>query len=324
MRRLCGQVGRIAARPTWCATCRAGARPAPARRPGPVRRRRGVRGGARGSPWSAPPTSSRRWSTIPTTSAPSPRPTRAATCSRWAAASCWRSTSPRSPSTSRARRSPRSSTPRRATVAEAGGTVAGGHTIRNPEPIFGLAVQGVVDPARVFRKSGARPGDVLVMSKPIGTALGAGRRHRGRQGRGHRRHAPAQPGRRRGAEARWATRCTRSPTSRGTAWPATAGRWPSAAAVRVVVDTAGIADVPGGAGRRRSRRAHRRRSAQPRLRRRAPRLHRRGRRGGAVHGPADVRWAAGRGRSVRRSTALSEMWWTVGVVEAGPASLVLR
>src|SRR6185436_10167864 len=57
------------------------------------------------------------------------------------------------------------------TVAEAGGTVAGGHTIRNPEPIFGLAVQGVVDPAKVFRKAGARPGDVLVMSKPIGTAL---------------------------------------------------------------------------------------------------------------------------------------------------------
>ena len=33
-----------------------------------------------------------------------------------------------------------------AVVAEAGGTIAGGHTIRNPEPIFGLAVQGVVDP----------------------------------------------------------------------------------------------------------------------------------------------------------------------------------
>ena len=58
-----------------------------------------------------------------------------------------------------------------ATVAAAGGTIAGGHTIRNPEPIFGLAVQGVVDPARVFRKAGARPGDVLMLSKPIGTAL---------------------------------------------------------------------------------------------------------------------------------------------------------
>ena len=58
-----------------------------------------------------------------------------------------------------------------AVVAEAGGTIAGGHTIRNPEPIFGLAVQGVVDPARVFRKGGGRPGDVLVLSKPIGTGL---------------------------------------------------------------------------------------------------------------------------------------------------------
>ena len=58
-----------------------------------------------------------------------------------------------------------------AVVAEAGGTIAGGHTIRNPEPIFGLAVQGVVHPDRVFRKGGALPGDVLVLSKPLGTGL---------------------------------------------------------------------------------------------------------------------------------------------------------
>jgi selenide, water dikinase len=58
-----------------------------------------------------------------------------------------------------------------AVVAEAGGTIAGGHTIRNPEPIFGLAVQGVVHPDRVFRKGGAMPGDVLVLSKPLGTGL---------------------------------------------------------------------------------------------------------------------------------------------------------
>ncbi len=57
------------------------------------------------------------------------------------------------------------------TVAEAGGAVAGGHTIRNPEPIYGLAVQGVVHPDRVFRKSGALAGDVLVLSKPLGTGL---------------------------------------------------------------------------------------------------------------------------------------------------------
>ena len=57
------------------------------------------------------------------------------------------------------------------TVAEAGGSIAGGHTIRNPEPIFGLGVQGVVHPDRVWRKGGALPGDVVMMSKPIGTAL---------------------------------------------------------------------------------------------------------------------------------------------------------
>jgi selenide,water dikinase len=56
-------------------------------------------------------------------------------------------------------------------VAEAGGSIAGGHTIRNPEPIFGLAVQGIVHPDKVFRKAGALPGDVLMLSKPIGTGL---------------------------------------------------------------------------------------------------------------------------------------------------------
>jgi selenide,water dikinase len=56
-------------------------------------------------------------------------------------------------------------------VAESGGTIAGGHTIRNPEPIFGLAVQGTVHPDRIFRKSGAKPGDVALISKPIGTGL---------------------------------------------------------------------------------------------------------------------------------------------------------
>jgi len=58
-----------------------------------------------------------------------------------------------------------------AVVAEAGGTVAGGHTIRSEEPIFGLAVQGVVDPDRVWTKGGARPGDRLVLSKPLGSGI---------------------------------------------------------------------------------------------------------------------------------------------------------
>src|SRR5437879_3638359 len=58
-----------------------------------------------------------------------------------------------------------------AVVAEAGGVVAGGHTIRSDEPIFGLAVQGLVHPDRVWTKRGARPGDVIVLSKPIGTGI---------------------------------------------------------------------------------------------------------------------------------------------------------
>ena len=57
------------------------------------------------------------------------------------------------------------------TVNEAGGTVAGGHTIRSEEPIFGLAVQGLVHPDHVWTKAGARPGDVLLLSKPLGTGI---------------------------------------------------------------------------------------------------------------------------------------------------------
>ncbi len=56
-------------------------------------------------------------------------------------------------------------------MTQAGGSVAGGHTIRNPEPIFGLAVQGIVHPDRVFTKGGAREGDVLLLSKPLGTGI---------------------------------------------------------------------------------------------------------------------------------------------------------
>ena len=57
------------------------------------------------------------------------------------------------------------------TVAAAGGSVVGGHTIRSEEPIFGLAVQGLVHPDHVFTKGGAAPGDVLVLSKPLGTGI---------------------------------------------------------------------------------------------------------------------------------------------------------
>ena len=56
-------------------------------------------------------------------------------------------------------------------VREAGGTLAGGHTIRDPEPKFGLAVVGLARPDRLLRKGGARPGDTLLLTKPLGTGL---------------------------------------------------------------------------------------------------------------------------------------------------------
>jgi selenide,water dikinase len=58
-----------------------------------------------------------------------------------------------------------------AKVREAGGVLAGGHTIRDPEPKYGLAVIGAAHPDRLFRKGGARPGDVLVLTKRLGTGL---------------------------------------------------------------------------------------------------------------------------------------------------------
>lgn len=56
-------------------------------------------------------------------------------------------------------------------VRRAGSVIAGGHTVKSPEPLYGLAVVGEVHPERIFRKTGAQPGDVLVLSKPIGTGL---------------------------------------------------------------------------------------------------------------------------------------------------------
>jgi selenide,water dikinase len=56
-------------------------------------------------------------------------------------------------------------------VREAGGILAGGHTIRDPEPKYGLAVIGSAHPDRLLRKGGAVPGDVLILTKPLGTGL---------------------------------------------------------------------------------------------------------------------------------------------------------
>lgn len=54
-------------------------------------------------------------------------------------------------------------------VIEAGAVIAGGHTVTDDEPKYGLAVTGLVHPERIFTKGGAKPGDVLVLTKPLGT-----------------------------------------------------------------------------------------------------------------------------------------------------------
>lgn len=56
-------------------------------------------------------------------------------------------------------------------VARSGALVAGGHTVEDEEPKFGLCVMGVVDPARLLKNGGARPGDALFLTKPLGTGL---------------------------------------------------------------------------------------------------------------------------------------------------------
>jgi selenide,water dikinase len=65
-------------------------------------------------------------------------------------------------------------------VREAGGMLAGGHTIRDPEPKYGLAVIGVASPDRLLRKGGAQPGDVLILTKPLGTGLLVSGRRQGK------------------------------------------------------------------------------------------------------------------------------------------------
>lgn len=54
---------------------------------------------------------------------------------------------------------------------EAGAIITGGHTIHGAEPIYGLAVTGFVQPERVWKNSGAQPGDVLLLTKPLGVGI---------------------------------------------------------------------------------------------------------------------------------------------------------
>lgn len=56
-------------------------------------------------------------------------------------------------------------------VMEAGCVLAGGHSIKNPEPVYGLSVTGLAHPDRLIANNAAQPGDVLVLTKPLGTGV---------------------------------------------------------------------------------------------------------------------------------------------------------
>ena len=117
-----------------------------------------------------------------------------------------------------------------AKVREAGGTLAGGHTIRDPEPKYGLAVIGAAHPDRLLRKGGGATGDVLLLTKRLGTGLLVSGARAGADGLGRPRgrdrgDADPQPCRVRGAgraRRRWLPL-----TSRASACSATASRWPA-------------------------------------------------------------------------------------------------
>lgn len=56
-------------------------------------------------------------------------------------------------------------------VAQAGGVIAGGHTVTDREPKYGLSVTGIVHPQHILTKGGAKAGDLLILGKPLGTGL---------------------------------------------------------------------------------------------------------------------------------------------------------
>ena len=56
-------------------------------------------------------------------------------------------------------------------VKEAGAVLAGGHSVQDDEPKYGLSVTGLVHPDRVYKNSGCRPGDILILTKQIGSGV---------------------------------------------------------------------------------------------------------------------------------------------------------
>ena len=138
------------------------------------------------------------------------------------------------------------------TAALAGASILGGHSIDDPEPKYGLAVTGLVHPDRILRNVGARPGDRLLLTKPLGTGVATTAIKRG--------VAPlelvervvalmATLNRVAGEISPRAGASTPSPTSPASGSWATPGRWPRAPACR---SASGPARSPSSRGSARS------------------------------------------------------------------------
>jgi selenide,water dikinase len=56
-------------------------------------------------------------------------------------------------------------------IAESGAALVGGHSVDDPEPKYGLSVTGLIDPSHVASNAGAQPGDIIVLTKPLGTGI---------------------------------------------------------------------------------------------------------------------------------------------------------
>ena len=206
-----------------------GLRPGPARRPGRRRRRRRRPAGRADRAWSAPPTSSPPSWTTPTTGAGSPLPMPCPTSTPWAGGRSmavnlvgW----PRDVLPVRAAR-PRCCAGAWTSARQAGCHVAGGHSIDDPEPKYGMAVTGIADPASAAAQrrrrrraadqpdQAARRRDAQQPAQEHRRGLPAGGRLDGRAQRARPRRTPSPPA------------SSRRPTSPGSACWGTCSRWPA-------------------------------------------------------------------------------------------------
>ena len=182
--------------------------------------------------------------------------------------------------------------------------MAGGHTIRSEEPIFGLAVQGLVHPDRILTKGGARPGDALVLSKPVGTGIvlaGGTDDDKARATTGMRQLN------RFASETLVALERDTHAVTDVTGFGLAGHGWEMAerSAVTLVIETASVPLYPGALAAAEAGTRTGGRRPQPPVPRRPRQLRGRSRARGAGLRPADVRRAAGRGGTRRWSTRSS-------------------